>query len=257
MAATTARLPGLEQWGRVVDWRRHWLERLPNVEVFTGVRLDAAATRAYGAELAVIATGARWLGTGESHLRHSPIPGAALPHVLTPEDVLLRRPSAGRLLVYDCEGYLMGVGMAEMLAMAGSQVMLLTPHAVVGPYLDRTFEGAPVRRRLHDLGVEMRTDATLEEIGPDSCTLMHYGVPSEVAADGVVLVTARRSNDDLLRQLRADKAGLEAVFAIGDCVAPRQVADCIFDGHRLAREIDQPDPSTPLPYLRERAILHM
>jgi len=28
------------------------------------------------------------------------------------------------------------------------------------------------------------------------------------------------------------------VFAIGDCVAPRLLADCVFDGHRLAREID-------------------
>ena len=246
-AAMTARLPGLEQWRRVVDWRRHQLEQLPNVEVRTGVTLDAAAVHAYGAELAVIATGARWLDSGESHLRREPIPGADLPHVLTPEEALRRPPGPGRHLVYDCEGYLMGVGMAELWATTGSEVMLLTPHAVVGPYLDRTFEGPPVRKRLHDLDVEVRTDATLEAIGPGSCTLLHYGRQVEVAADGVVLVTARRSNDDLLRQLRADTAGLEAVYAIGDCVAPRQVADCIFDGHRLAREIDQAESGDPSP----------
>ena len=27
------------------------------------------------------------------------------------------------------------------------------------------------------------------------------------------------------------------------------------DGHRLAREIDSPDPSRPLPYLRERPLV--
>jgi dimethylamine/trimethylamine dehydrogenase len=36
-------------------------------------------------------------------------------------------------------------------------------------------------------------------------------------------------------------------------VAPRLIADCVFDGHRLAREIDSDDPSVPLPYARELA----
>ena len=30
------------------------------------------------------------------------------------------------------------------------------------------------------------------------------------------------------------------------------MADAILDGHRLAREIDSPDPAMPLPHLRER-----
>jgi dimethylamine/trimethylamine dehydrogenase len=41
------------------------------------------------------------------------------------------------------------------------------------------------------------------------------------------------------------------VYRIGDCLAPRTIAEDIFDGHRLAREIDSADPATPLPYLRE------
>ncbi|MGD0084022.1 MAG: hypothetical protein ABSD78_12610 [Acidimicrobiales bacterium] len=34
---------------------------------------------------------------------------------------------------------------------------------------------------------------------------------------------------------------------------PRLISEVIFDGHRLALEIDRADPSQPLPYLRERA----
>src|SRR5262249_45455484 len=74
----------------------------------------------------------------------------------------------------------------------------------------------------------------------------------ELPCDRVVLVTSRRSNDALYRELRERPGDVEAVYAIGDCVAPRQVADCGFDGHRLAREIDSADPVVPLPYLRER-----
>ena len=75
-------------------------------------------------------------------------------------------------------------------------------------------------------------------------------------ADAVVLVTQREPCDELYRAVTADKErlaneGIEAVYRIGDCVAPRLIADCIFDGHRLAREIDSPDPAAPLPYLRE------
>jgi dimethylamine/trimethylamine dehydrogenase len=39
---------------------------------------------------------------------------------------------------------------------------------------------------------------------------------------------------------------------VGDCVAPRLIADAIWDGHRLGREIDSADPARPLPHLRER-----
>jgi dimethylamine/trimethylamine dehydrogenase len=84
--------------------------------------------------------------------------------------------------------------------------------------------------------------------------LRRYGRERRLAADGVVLVTARRSDDALFRALVDDPGELEAVFAIGDCVAPRIIADCVFEGHRLAREIDSADPSRALPYLRERGL---
>ena len=48
-------------------------------------------------------------------------------------------------------------------------------------------------------------------------------------------------------------SGITGLYRIGDCEAPRTIADCIFDGHRLAREIDSDDPSTPLPFIRERS----
>jgi dimethylamine/trimethylamine dehydrogenase len=46
---------------------------------------------------------------------------------------------------------------------------------------------------------------------------------------------------------------VQAIYRIGDCVAPQLLAEVIFDGHRLAREIDSEDPATPLPFLREHS----
>jgi dimethylamine/trimethylamine dehydrogenase len=255
-AALAARLPGLAEWGRVVDWRRTQLEKLPNVEVVTGVALGAEQVRTYGADIAVCATGARWADDGLNNVTHGPIEGTSLPQVRTPERVLAGDTPPGRsVLVYDCEGYFMGVGMAELLAARGVAIRLVTPLSVVAPFLDRTLEGRPVRELLAALGVELETDTRLVQVVEGGALLRRYGVERVVEADGVVLVTARRSDDRLYRTLLDDPGPLEAVYAIGDCVAPRLIADCVFDGHRLAREIDSPHPARPLPYLRERRLI--
>ena len=87
-----------------------------------------------------------------------------------------------------------------------------------------------------------------------------FGEPLELEADSVVLVTQRLSNDALYLELAQDlealgAEGISALYRIGDCVAPRIIAEASFDGHRLAREIDADDPATPLPYKRERIVL--
>ena len=51
-----------------------------------------------------------------------------------------------------------------------------------------------------------------------------------------------------------DAAGVEAVYRIGDCVAPRTISEAIFDGYRMAREIDGPDPSVAPRLDRERNV---
>jgi dimethylamine/trimethylamine dehydrogenase len=68
------------------------------------------------------------------------------------------------------------------------------------------------------------------------------------------------SDDALYRELVGDEAalagaGIEAVYRIGDCVAPRMISEAIFDGHRLAREIDSENPEVPLPFKRERSVV--
>lgn len=58
------RLPTLGDWGRIVDWRRIQLDKLPNVAVATGSRLSADEVRDYGAQIVIVATGSHWSGEG-------------------------------------------------------------------------------------------------------------------------------------------------------------------------------------------------
>jgi dimethylamine/trimethylamine dehydrogenase len=107
----------------------------------------------------------------------------------------------------------------------------------------------------------MRTGLLLTEIEPGRLTAVdENGETLDLEADAVVLVTQRISNEELYLELKGDEEalherGVEALYRIGDCVAPRLIAEAVFEGHRLAREIDSDDPAVPLPYKRERLVL--
>jgi dimethylamine/trimethylamine dehydrogenase len=256
-------LPGLGEWKRFVDYRKIQLDKLANVEVHTGARLTSDAIRDYGADIVVIATGASWTGDGLNAVTHEPILGAdaSLPHVLTPEQVMIsgKRPTGRRVAIYDCEGYFMAAGLAEKLAGEGYKVDLLSALETISPHSDETLEGSLLRQHLHDIGVSMQANVSLDAIHEGSLQCSSFGDPVEIGADAVVLVTQRISNDEIYLELRSDpvslrSAGVEALYRIGDCVAPRLLADVAFDGHRLGREIDSANPAIPLPYLRERLV---
>ena len=253
------KLPGLGEWGRVVNWRRVQLDKLRNVEVMTKTRLGAEEVREYGAEIVVCATGSRWATDGLNGVTHGPVLGAdaSLPHVLTPEQVLVegKRPPGGRVLVWDCEGYFTAAGLAELLAGEGYQVELATCLEQIAPVCDETLEGPLLRRHLHDVGVSLRRGVLLHSVEAGGVTGEdEFGEPLVLEADAVVLVTQRLSDDTLYHELASAEQEFE-LYRIGDCVAPRLIADVIFDGHRLAREIDTDNPAVPLPYKRERSVM--
>jgi dimethylamine/trimethylamine dehydrogenase len=119
-----------------------------------------------------------------------------------------------------------------------------------------------LHRDLHRLGVDIRTYTMVESIEPGAVQLYNVWDPRHkdtVDVDTVVLCTQRLSNDELYRELKSDAAalereGIEGLYIIGDASAPRMIVDSIFDGHRLAREIDSPNPAMPLPFIRERRL---
>ena len=257
-------LPGLGEWARVVNYRRIQLHKLRRqVEVITGVRLDEQAVLEYGADIVIVATGARWATDGLNGATHSTIPGAdaALAHVLTPEQVMVGGKAVpdGPVLVYDCDGYFMGIGMAEKLAREGRSVTLVTPQSVASPYSFFTLEGPRVNKMLRDIGVSVVPDHLITSVAPGRvCGANVYTPdrPVEWDAAAVILVTQRVSDDVLYHDLKAnsealEREGISSLHRIGDCVVPRLIADAVFDGHRLAREIDTDDPATPLPFIRE------
>jgi dimethylamine/trimethylamine dehydrogenase len=263
-------LPGLGEWARVVNYRKIQIDKLKNVEFLSGTRLDAEGILKYGAEIVVIATGAGWATNGLNGTTSEPIPGAdaSLPHVLTPEQIMVQGKDVpgSSVLILDNDGYFMGVSLAEKLASEGKKVTYLTHLGEAAPYMTFTLELPNQLRKLHKLGVDIHTHTMLQSIEPGKAVSYHVYDPehlTEWKADAVVLVTQRRSNEALYRELKEVGAdglraqGITALYRIGDCEAPRMIADCVFDGHRLAREIDSENPATPKPYIRERKVVEV
>jgi dimethylamine/trimethylamine dehydrogenase len=258
-------LPGLGKWGRVTDYRKVQLDKLKNVEHVPGTRLSADDVLAYGAEYVVIATGSRWSGDGMQWPTHDLIPGADadLDHVLTPEQIVVEGKHVGeRVVVYDTDGYFMAASIAELLARQGKAVTYVCPHDGFAPYMRFTLEEHRQHRLLTELGVEIVTQHILTGVTTENASAVHVwsGKERSIACDTTVLVTHRVSECAIYDELEGhqdwlDQAGIKGLFLIGDAHTPSVIAQAVFSGHRLAREIDSPNPAEPLPFIRERRLV--
>jgi dimethylamine/trimethylamine dehydrogenase len=258
--AREARLPGLAEWIRVVDYRRGQLDRLPDVEVAYDSRLTADEVLEYGFGHVAVATGCRWRadGVGRWHLRPLRLEGI---QVLTPDDVMDGSTPAGeRVVVYDDDHYYLGGVVAEALARAGHAVTLVTPAARVSEWTVNTLEQVRIQRRLLEAGVQVVPSRALESTtaGSVRTACVYTAEVDEHAADALVLVTSRLPEDALADDLRGragdwDAAGLSSVRAVGDALCPGTIAAAVWDGRRYAEQLGEPFDPDGVPFLREIA----
>jgi hypothetical protein len=167
------------------------------------------------------------------------IPRADGSHVVDPVAAVESPAACGHTVtIVDGDGGYLALGLAELLASAGRRVTIVTPAADVGRTLGvaGTLDLDWVRPRLVEAGVSIVTSTRVEWIETDHVVLAGAdGARAERAADTVVLVTGRRADDTLYASLRA--AGTN-VRRIGDCLAPREIDDAIFEGTREGHEVE-------------------
>jgi len=247
-----AKLPGLNEWIRVRDYRIGQIQRMANISVYRDSRLTAADVREFGAARVVVATGARWRkdGVGRAHLR--PIPGSDRPNVFTPDDVFAGAAIPGPVLVFDDEHYYMGGVIAEELRRRGLAVTLATPAGTVSAWTEASLEQPFIQARAIEAGIAVIVGHSVAAIDAETVELAcaytdrRHGVP----ARAIVMVTSRLPDTGLYDALMSDAAanetaGIRAVTRIGDCLNPGTIAAAIHGGHRHARELDATPADLP------------
>ncbi|MGH6953298.1 MAG: FAD-dependent oxidoreductase [Alphaproteobacteria bacterium] len=251
--ASESRLPGLAAWARVKDYRVQQFKALTNVHVYRDSRMAAADVRAFEAPHVVIATGARWRTDGVGRRNHKAIPGSEREGVHAPEDVMAGRPIAGPVVVFDDDDFYLGGVLAEALRARGLEVALVTPAPLASAWTVFTLEQEKIQARLIGLGIDVVCNRNLARVGAGEIELacVFTNGREHRPARSVVMVTSRLPVDDLYHALVDPEDGrprdpvLKSVTRIGDCLAPATIAHAVFDGHRWARALDEPEAGIP------------
>ena len=246
-------LPNLSAWGRVMDYRLGQIEPMANVSIYRDSPLTADDVMSFGFQHICIATGSVWRrdGTARAHLKPIPI-SSAMP-LYTPDDIMagdfaFDRLAGKQVLIYDDDHYYMGGVMAELLREKGCEVTLITPANCVSEWTVNTLEQGFIQARLIDKGIALRCASRVNAVGDDHVTLgcVYSGRATELAADAVVMVTARDGDDALWQAVKSRQAewqdgGIRSVKLIGDAASPAPIAWATYAGHRYAMELDAPD----------------
>lgn len=279
-------LPGIGEWSYHRDYREVQIAKLVKKNKESQVALGRKPMTvdeilSYGADKVVIATGSSWNRDGVSALTHAPIPGLEKwqDNFYTPDDILRGKKVQGKkVMILNADPYYMAPSLAQKLTQDGHQVTVASG-VHLGKYMDFTLEAPYLHRMLHQLKIEVLGDHWASRIEPGRIELYNtwaenftreYRGPGHNPRgenhshawhdfDALVLVTGRLSNTTLYKGLKDKKAEwaknmIKGVYVIGDAWAPKIMADATFDGHRLAREIEEANPQLPKKYRREAGV---
>ncbi len=236
------RLAGLQpRRGQILDllaWYERQLAQL-QVRIERNVYIECEDLTPDTTDVVILATGSQPDPDGfQRALPHlDQLPGIERGQVWSPEDVMGRAARLGeRVIVLDEGGNWRGCGTAWHLAEQGKRVILVTPDPMIGKELQRTAADLPLRQRLALLSVEFVVESAILDWSEAGARVVSLLDRSErvIAADSLVLATANRAEDHLVRTIKHDRL---VVHSIGDCVAPRQAPYAIYEGRKIALEL--------------------
>jgi len=247
------RLPGLNEWGRVIDYRAYQISQMANVNTYLESAMDAQGVADFRADHVVLATGAQWRLDGKGRTNPTGINMAAAA-ILTPEAVMAGTVPEGPVVIFDDDHFYLGGALAEKLRAAGADVTLVTPEPVVSAWTANTLEQHRIQARLMEIGVKIEANSNLASLTPGEATLecTYTGATRTLPCAHIVPVTMRMPDDVLYHTLA--EARLRSLTRIGDALAPSTIAAAVYSGHRYARELGTPK-SDETPFRRELVAL--
>ncbi|MBI3950377.1 MAG: FAD-dependent oxidoreductase [Acidobacteria bacterium] len=226
---TLAKVPTRQEFGEMIRWLSRQVYKL-GVRVHLCTEISKELIQREQPDVAIVATGAQ--------PEEPSFPGGHLPHVVQVEDLLSRPlPPVKNVVVADCgAGTMRCWSTALYLAEQGMQVTIVTPLGQVGQDLDPP-NFLALYPALMKYGVTCYTQSKLTAVESEAVVIANLFSEREIRlerVDLVVLTWFRRSRNELVRELKGCVPGL---YAVGDCVAPRNAGLAVREAHLVARSL--------------------
>ncbi len=196
------------------------------VSIKLNKEVTAELVRQIRPDAVVVATGAT--------PRTPDIPGAAGKNVVQANDVITGKPKVGKSVVV-IGGRLVGMEVADLLGEQGKTVSLVTLHHLGenGRPLQKDIYRT-MRDRMIDHGVRIYPDSPALEIRDNGVYVANNRELLFLKADTVVLAVGAKPENKLAEEIRGV---VPEVYAIGDCVEPRDALWAIREGAEIGRQI--------------------
>ncbi len=234
-ALLAEKLPGREEMGGLIRWQKIQLPQV-GVNIVTGTAATAQMILDQKPDAVVVATGATWMRNGYTGMSHLEVAGWQQDNVVTADEVVSGKAEVGKnVLIWDGRGDITPPGVAEMLADRGCNVVLVSPHPVLGGFdLIKDMTWFHFMPRLLNKGVEVSTQTFIVMIVEKTVTVLniHTMAMREIEADTVVLITGKIPNDDLYNELEG-KVG--ELYKVGEARNPHAMGEANRDGHFVGR----------------------
>jgi len=245
-------LPGFQSWIRVRDYRSNLIQQMENVDIYLQNNLSASDIEDFDSDYVVIATGSKWRRDGVGTHQHLPMAIPPANNIFTADDVFSGAQITGEILIYDDEHYSMAGALAQRYLQAGHAVSYMTPAPMISQWTTMTDEQGFIQKRLLSLGIKTIFTQKIDQV--NNGVLHGRCIYSDQifahSFENLILVTGRQANDLLF-----DKLNANTTTRIGDCFVPSSIADAVYSGHKLARELGQ-DPAQIVPK-RERPLIQL
>lgn len=236
--AQESKLPGLNTWRRVIDYRIFQLSHKKNAKIFLSSHMSINDITDFNSDTVTIATGATWRNDFIGSTNFDPIETNTY-NILTPEDIILEKfknSHKTKFIIYDDDHNYMASVIAEKLLNNGHDVTYVTPLPTVSTWTQYTLEQAAIIERLKSLGIKFALNYKINQNFEFVNTINNKKL--KLNSKNIIVVGGRIPNDQLYDDCKLIES-LQNVFLTGDCLVPGTIQAAVLSGHQIARKILQ------------------
>ncbi len=242
-ALLESKLPSLNAWIRVRDYRQQQFLKLQNVKVYTNSKLETEDILNSEADRIIFATGSKWRSDGFGRSNTQFIKKLNNNNnTYTPDDIMNGNIPSGNIAIFDDDYYYLGPVIAELLQKKGNQVTYISTSAVVCEFGNFTSEQFNYQKSLIETGVKLELSKNIISYEAEELLLscVYTEKISKINIDAIVMITSRLPNDSLFYELikNTKSKKFKSINKIGDCLNPSTIAAAVYEGRKFAMEFD-------------------